>query len=168
MPVLIWGLIFVAAGFLIHVALWRVRPPKRHTRALVLIFLSVLVSGTLGLSMLHGQFYWPYAPIQYLHIALFVIVFSASYIITYSAVEVDSPSLLIIAALWRAGPLGMPASELEQWLSDDLLVKPRLKDMVRDHLATIENDRYFLSSKGRASIRIFIFFRRLLNMSKGG
>lgn len=173
MPVLIWGLAFVSLAFVLHVSLWRIRAPKRQTRALGLIFFGVLAAGLCALYILEERcadcvLIWPHGIAQYLHIALFVTAFTLSYIITYSAVEVDSPSLVIVMQIANAGPDGLETGELYRRLPDSLLVLPRIRDMVRDHLVVVSDGRYFLSPKGHASIRIFVHFRRLLGLSKGG
>ncbi|MCZ7644144.1 MAG: hypothetical protein M5U26_02505 [Planctomycetota bacterium] len=94
--------------------------------------------------------------------------FAAAYIITYSAVEVDSPSLVMIMSVDQAGAEGLPKVDFHRRMNDDVLVRPRLRDMLRDGLAVREDGRYRLTAKGRRSIRVFVLFRRLMRLSKGG
>lgn len=173
MPVLIWGTAIVALAFSLHVAIWRVRRPARQTRALVVLFVACLVVG-LGAARVwahagHGSPLWcPTGWAQYVHVALFVVAMMLAYVITYSAIEADSPSLVMVVAVLDAGPDGLDANDLQRVLSDDVLIRPRVRDLVRDHMVVLDRDVYRLTPKGRRFVRIFILFRALLGAPKGG
>lgn len=145
---------------------WRVQPPRRHTLALVLLFVALgiaplpfgmaLVADTkmeLGL-LAHA-------------LALYTALFAA-YLITYSAIEVDSPSLLIVQKVADAGPSGLASSELRQELGDETLLIPRVEDLVRDRMLEGSPEQYRLTEKGRGFIQIFVFYRSLIRRSLGG
>lgn len=105
---------------------------------------------------------------EYLHIIIFYISLTLAYIATYSAVEVDSPSLLIIMTIAQGGNNGFKKEELTKIIDDDLLVKPRAKDLLDDELVYLDSGKYKLTSKGFLMVNIFNFYRRLLNAQKGG
>lgn len=88
--------------------------------------------------------------------------------ITYSAIEADSPSLVMVMAIANAGPDGMDAREFEATLNDDLLIKPRVADLITDKMAYKEGNRYRLTGKGLLFANIFIYYRMLLRAPKGG
>lgn len=173
MAVLLWGSAASVLGFFLHVLLWRVRVPKRQTRALLLIFCAVLALVLAGLHAVGPSagvlsFPLPVNAEQFVHIALFAFAMALAYTITYSALEADSPSIALVLVIAAAEPQGLEEAEFERRMSDDLLVKPRLEDLVRDGLAVWEEGRYRMTSKGRRFVAIFIFYRGLLGAPKGG
>lgn len=167
MRILAWGLGLFALALLAHLALWRARRPLRHTRALLRIFALVLAGGLLllragadgggrtGLCEL--------APVALLFVSL-----ALAYIVTYTAVQVDSPSLVMVLAVARAGERGVSRAELEAALTDDLLVTPRLDDLVRDEVATCRDGVYRLTGRGLPYLRLIRFWRRLMGLPEQG
>lgn len=169
MNVALLGLGIVALAFGVHVLVWRIRLPRRQTKALLAIFLSALAVG------LCLAAFWPPAQALapddiwgYAHVALFVVAVMAAYTITYTAVEADSPTLVMVMRIRAAGPGGLDRKAFEALLTDELLVLPRLRDMVRDGTATLEGGRYRLTAKGWRFARIFGVYRRLLGGEMGG
>lgn len=164
-------LVFLA--FLIHLIVWRMRLPRKQTRALLLIFFGVLcvalplLPHLAKLCPLLGM-KQPVPIATYLHISLFVISATLAYIITYSAVEVDSPSLLMVLAIDRAGTAGLSIEELHSTMNDALLVEPRIRDLILDGMAQQDGDLYRLTAKGAVMARMFTVQRRLLKSGKGG
>jgi hypothetical protein len=110
----------------------------------------------------------PQGPSELLHVCLFVTAMILAYMITYTALEADSPSLVMTLKLKAAGKSGIPKEEFETFLSDDLIVLPRLKDLLVDKMAYKEGDIYRLTPKGRFMAKLFIFYRLLLGLEKGG
>ena len=173
MPVLIWGVAISVLAFWLHVLIWRVRLPRKQTRALLGLFLGCLAAGLVALWMASrcGSLpflYLPSGPAQYVHVALLVVSFTLGYIITYSALEADSPSLLMVMAITNAGPGGLDHDEFERTMSDDLLIRPRIRDLVRDGMIVSVDGRYRLTPKGRRFVQVFVTFRGLLGAPKGG
>lgn len=174
MAVLIWGVTIVLLSFAVHVALWRMRLPRRQTRALLLIFSACLILSLWSLSIAQGWDGCPrWVPLpmgiaQYVHIAILVAALALAYVTTYSAVEVDSPSLLIVLAIARAGREGLEKARFEQQFSDDVLVRPRIRDLVRDGMVAVDHGRHSITQKGRRFVAIMIAYRTLLGAGKGG
>lgn len=104
----------------------------------------------------------------YLHIALLVVSLALFYITTYSAIEADSPSLVMAMNIAQEGLKGLSKEQLFQTVSDDILIKPRIIDLVNARLIYLDSDRYKITKKGAYFIRIFILYRRLINLPKGG
>lgn len=164
MAILFSTLIIFSLAFLLHFLIWRINlPKKRQTNILLKIFYSVLVFSffilrLLGLNNLR----------DYLHIFLFYTSLVLAYIVTYSAVEVDSPSLLLVNSIAKRGKNGLEERDLEQLMTDSLLVIPRIKDLLNEELVFLDQGNYKLTSKGRAVAKIFLFYRFLLGAGKGG
>jgi hypothetical protein len=162
MNILIYGTAIFFSAFLLHILIWRLRLPKRQTLAILKIFmLSLLIGLSFGIDK-------GLNPFELIHISIFVISLTLAYIITYSGIEADSPSLVMIIAIADKGVEGLPVERFYELMSDSLLVSPRLDDMLRDGLAFIDNDKYILTKKGRLFAQIFINFRALLKIEAIG
>lgn len=172
MKVLFWGFFFFGFAFLLHLIVWRIRLPKRQTKALLLLFLGTLPLG-FGIlwSMQHIlaiEVFVPSSLSEYFHIFLFVLSFTLAYVITYSALEADSPSLVMIMSIAGSGSEGLPKKQFAQQMNDEILVVPRVRDLLRDNMIVIEDGKYKLTLKGLVFVRIFIFYRRMLKLSQKG
>ena len=171
MAVLFWGLACIALAFVVHVAWWRLARPKRQTRALLLLFFGLSAAVTAAAAALG----WPGGgPLvlagvaQVLHVGVFVTAFTLAYVITYSAVEVDSPSLVMVTLVSGAGPEGLPCEAFDAAFTDERLVAARVADLVRDRMLEVVDGRYRMTGKGRRFVRIFIFYRWLMGAGIGG
>ena len=116
MNVLLTGLSLLSIAFFLHLLIWKIYLPQKQTKALLLIFITILSSG-LGFIACNTDVIPFESPWQYVHVTIFYISFTLSYIITYSALEADSPSLVIVNLIHAltsppAGPAGQPIAAL--------------------------------------------------------
>ena len=172
MKILIYSLLILFLAFLEHFIIWRIHLPARQANTILIIFIVNLV-----ICMI---FFWKFPKfeilnilppdklIEFIWISLFVITFTLAYMITYSAIEVDSPSLIIIIMIASAGAMGLSRPELFEVLNDDILVKPRLRDLLTDRMAIIEDGKYKLTSKGKIISTVFIIFRNIADFTGEG
>jgi len=65
-------------------------------------------------------------------------------------------------------PDGLKRSRLYDIINDKSAVETRIKDLLKDRMVYMEEKKYKLTSKGVFLANIFVFFRKLLNTSKGG
>lgn len=173
MRVLLYGLFLFFLSFTLQLIIWKVHLPKRQTKALLLVFFSTMLGGLICIYLFSN-----YTAIlrtfsldfiyEYFHIALFFISLTLAYMITYSAIEADSPSLVMIRAVARAGAEGLDKREFEKTMNNELLIVPRVRDLVTDKMAYMEGDKYRLTLKGVLFASIFIVYRKILNAGKGG
>jgi len=104
----------------------------------------------------------------FLRIALFSGSVFAAYIVSYPAIEADSPSLLIALAVAKAGGNGVSQAELCARFDDANLIYPRLNDLLTDKMAVLEGGKYKITAKGVLLSRIFAAYRDILGAGKGG
>ena len=172
MKILFWGSFLFCLAFLVHLTVWRIRLPKRQTKTLLCIFFGTLLIGLFVLwsakFILQINTLAPDTLSEYLHIFLFVTSFTLAYMITYSALEADSPSLVMIMSIANAGPTGLPQEKFKQLMSDEMLIIPRVRDLLRDNLVYAEGEKYKLTAKGTVFTRIFILYRQMLNIKQKG
>lgn len=160
-------------SFLVQLIVWKIRIPKRQTKVLLGIFFGTLITGLSALTavpyLIPGlAVYAPKHSLEYLHISISFVSLTLAYMITYSAIEADSPSLVMIRAVAKAGSGGLDKKEFEKTMNDDLLVIPRVRDLLNDKMAYIDGDKYRLTPKGFLFARLFVLSRKILNAPKGG
>lgn len=163
MNILYYEVIIFLFAFFCHFFIWRIRLPKKnHTLLLLSIFSGVFIAGVFlkVVSLPKPADYWR---LFLLHSSL-----TLAYIVSYSAIEVDSPSLVILLNIAKSSSGGLSKEGLYGIMSDEMLVIPRITDLVNDKMVLIDKDKYSLSPKGVFFINIFIFFRGLLKAPKGG
>lgn len=160
MHVLSCGLIFFSIAFILHFIIWKIRIPRRQTNALFAIFFGICILG-IFLFAKSGFF-------ESLYIFVLFSSLTLAYIITYSAIEVDSPSLSLVTAFDNNAKAGLSREDISKFMTDSKLVIPRISDLVRDKLVYSDSGKFKLTAKGKNFIRIFILYRRLLGAQKGG
>lgn len=167
------GLLAFLVGFGAHLVRWRLAPPADSGRVLVLtmvvgVVATVVIAATLarfvpGLARLA-----PAGVIGLLHALLVGLALAAAYVMTYPAIEVESPTLEIVKAVARHEPQGLPAAALYRVLDDNMLVVPRMQELLDEKLAVLEGGRYRLTARGRSLARLFSAWRHLLGAAMGG
>jgi len=174
MIVLAWGTFLLLAAFIFHLIVWRIRLPQKHTRTLAIIFYGTFLAWCLlvwGWSTI-GVAWEPYFPSrlsEYVHILLYYCAVTFVYIGVYTLFEVDSPSLLIIDRISEAETEGLAQDKLYDSLGDNILVVPRINDLVRDEMAVLENGKYKITSKGTIMVQTLLFHRKIMKADhKGG
>lgn len=173
MNVFVPGIFLFCLSLISHIIVWKIYLPKRQTKVILQIFFGVLVVGLFVFwavphAVLALGLYAPEGFLEYLHISLFFISLTLAYMITYSAIEVDSPSLVMVITVAKAGIDGLDKEEFEKMMTDDFLVVPRVRDLVNDKMVYTDAYGYKLTAKGFLMARLFVLYRRLLNAQKGG
>ncbi len=174
MVVLVYCLILFLTAFVVHVFIWKVRLPKNHSKILLAIFLTVLALGMAAIAFFGKRMAQAGIPVpdrgnDELQLAVCYISVMLAYVVTYSGIEVDSPSLVMVLEIHRAGPGGLAEDAFEKAMDNDRLVIPRLNDLLKGELASLEDGIYRLTAKGRRIARLFCFYRRVLGKEhKGG
>jgi len=102
----------------------------------------------------------------YLHVCFFYVSVVLVYIVTYPAIEVDSPSLVIIMSVAHARADGLAKDKLYTLLTNDVLVKPRVDDLIFEDMLTLDGDRLRITKKGSMFIRIFVMYRKIMNLNQ--
>jgi len=173
MKTFLWSLVAFCTPFFVHLVIWRISLPRRQTRALQYLFFGALFIMLPAIWEVlcvvpSLRYLVPVRVAEYLHIFVFSTSLILAYIITYSAIEADSPSLLIVREVADAGRDGLKEEKLKAELNNDFLIEPRLRDLIVDKMVYVHGDKYRLTSKGFLIAKIFVLSRKLLNAPKGG
>ena len=173
MAVLVYGSLLFGLAFVLHVVCWRIRLPKRQIKVLLLIFFGFLCVGSFilqryALKISIFGLHPPSDVSEYFQFAIYFISLTLAYMITYSAIEADSPSLLIVMKISDAGKSGLSKEVLGRDMDDKVLIEPRIKDLLIDKMAEMREEKYLLTKKGLLMARLFKFYRDLMRANKGG
>lgn len=159
---LLTAAVFVAA-LVVHLVLWRIRMPRHHTSALLVIFAVVFLLAIPVL--LTAVPMWP----DRMRMALLYLGASLCYVITYSAIEGDSPTLSLMRLLDRNGAGGMPKADVDHFLAERPFVKARLAALILSGHVREEGGHYRLAGPPSLPFRVILGFRKLYGpIAKGG
>ncbi|MBI4349904.1 MAG: hypothetical protein HY550_00550 [Elusimicrobia bacterium] len=172
MKTLFWGNLVFFFFFLLHFIVWKIKLPARQTRGLLLVLFGGLAASLAAFGLFPSLSLLgvpaPAGLPENLAVALYVSSLILAYMITYSAIEADSPTLVMIRTIADAGEDGMAKEDLLAALNNGVLIEPRLRDLLTDRMAALVGGKYALTPKGRLFARLFTAHRRLLGLGKGG
>ena len=147
--------------FLIHILVWRIIAPKEKVKWLFFIFLG---TSTIIIALLYLypniNAYFSIKSVDLIYLLIFNITLTLVYIASYTAIEKDSPTLYIAIILFLSRN-GANKEYLSKFISDDLFIIPRLKDLQDKDFIFQDGDRYFISNKGTIFLRYISFVQKL-------
>lgn len=156
------GALFIA--WIVHLAIWRWRLPKGQLKALLVIFAVVwtiaallVLTGFVGF----GSFAAGWL-VGFLYFCLIYWSAAFCYIITYSAMEGDSPTLSLTRHLHRRGEEGVSHDEVEEFFRQRPFVGARVKALVTDNIFVEEEGGYRLSPCSYVFFRVILGYRRVV------
>jgi hypothetical protein len=163
MKILLTTSTLLVIAWISHLVIWRIRLPRHQTRTLLLTFATVFAFWLITLAS------YPTPLIDALQISLLYISVSFCYVITYSAVEGDSPTLSLVNLLAEKKDEGLPIDEIDEFVLQRPFVKARLAALIHSGLIRKENDLYIISGRPSLAFRIILGFRKLYGpITKGG
>lgn len=161
MAVFLSAAILLAIAFALHLIWWRLKVPRRQPLALLVLFPTVAVCGFAAIyatSLFPGELPLP-------RLLLAVLLFGSVgvvYLILFSAMQEDSPSLTLIRLISEAGPRGIHRHELLQAAKGHSYVKARIDMMISDGMAVETATGLHLASQGLWLSSVVLFYRKLL------
>ena len=169
MKVFTFGLGLFILSLIIQVIILRIHIPKRQMAFLFNLFIVILV---LGIS---GNFFLKYSDIvsgsrllsipETMHVILFFVSMVLAYLLAYSAVEADSPSLLITMTIYKTGSEGIGEEKLMKTLDMDRFFESRISRLVEDKMIELKDGKYRVAPKGRLAMNIVIGYRKIMGGS---
>ncbi|MFH1867873.1 MAG: hypothetical protein ABH843_02775 [Candidatus Omnitrophota bacterium] len=173
MSILPYGLVIFFLAIFFHFIIWRLSLPKRNqSTVLLVIFYGAFIISVFILKKFPGLSAFdtsnPQALSDHIHLFIFFSSLTFSYIISYSAIGADSPSMNMVLKIARSAPDGLERDKIAEMMTDDYLIKPRLKELINNKMVYMINDVYRISKLGELFVKIFVYYRDLLNLPKGG
>ena len=163
----------VVAGFAflalvaLQVVFWRIRGGRGHYLALVGVAAFVFIGMTGVFAALRvGSLF------DYLNAVLLYGALALAYMVTYSALQADSPTFAILREIGHAPAQGCSLEWLHLVFNNERLIVPRLDDLVAGGLADwwwpSAGERYVLTRRGALLAQLYVTYRQLLWLEKGG
>jgi hypothetical protein len=164
MNALLFGTGLAALAFFIHVVLWRVRVPRGEWRALVLVFtvIAVLAFSAVLISPRVARF--GMSTPRLILAGLLFGGFGIVYLILFSALESDSPTLTMLQLVWQQRRSGITEGELADRSAERAYAQMRLQQMLRDGLAEQVGSRILATRRGRRVTLIVLAYCRILGV----
>jgi hypothetical protein len=160
------ALFFASSAFVValicHWIYWRIALPKTQLKTLLFVFLVVFVAAipvSVGLSKFLADM--PYI-VSLLYFVLIYWAAALCYVITYSAMEGDSPTLSLTRHLHRKGGAGISHEEVEEFFRQRPFVRARVKALVTDNIFIEESGGYRLASGKYLFFRLILGYRRVV------
>ncbi len=153
--------VLLSVLFAVHLVWWRVRLPRRQRAVLLLLFLvggailaplAAWVVGAVGLE--------PLSWVQWLNAALAVVSVALAYVVTYSALEADSPTLSLIRRVAQSGEAGLDLGQLVDFMNERPFVAARLSALFDEGMLIERDGRYFLAEHPYTLFRLVLFHRK--------
>lgn len=159
-------------SFFIHIAIWRAGKPISHMASLATIFvfvpLFIFTALVIGGHVFHSPSSWFVRnPFNISYVFIWHLALSAIYIMSYPAIQAESPSLVIILAIEDSMPRGLNTRQIEDIFPPDALIKDRFDDLLAERFIQQAEAGYTLTTKGRILSAIFTTYRQLLALPIG-
>ncbi len=161
--VLVIAVALLSLSFATHLFLWRCKVPKHATSTLLLIFFIVPLIFCL---ITNAATMLPLFDI--LRLALLYFGCTLVYIILYSAIEQQSPTLSIIFCIKNHGITGCSDDALIQYLSADNVIKERLYLMNKEGWLKDSDKGWQLTKKGHRIAHLFDYTANIFCLGYGG
>lgn len=158
--------ITLAVVFVSHVIMWRIRLPEKPLKLLLYMFLISLAAALLihfkienslikrGLPHLDG-------PADYLAVIVLYLPIALAYIIGYTTLQVDSPTLSLIWEMHRCGNKGMSAGDIARFCDERPFVRDRLDALLEQGVVIRRDDRLFAANRLLPMFRVVLSYRSL-------
>lgn len=167
MTVLLTGIGLLFLSFCAQLVLWCIFIPRRQIRALlVLFFLTPLT--VIGVLKITGTpiVLATLSAAEIVRLAIFYVSCSLTYIVLYSAIEQQSPTLAIVSYVAKR-PHCTDADLVDRFGKGQEL-SHRIELLTRSEFVRDEGRRYRLSPAGRRFATLFDAANRLFGIESGG
>jgi hypothetical protein len=171
MQILIYSISIVAIAIFLHLILLKMQQTAFVNAIVLIIFvfsLTLCAGFIIGALINKTIFFLPGGLWGILQVAIFYIPVMLSYVITYVALEDDSPSMTIVRFVDLSKEKGRSRKEIEQIITNEILILPRINIMLKDGWINYQNRKYQVTKKGRFYNQFFAFGLKLLRITREG
>jgi hypothetical protein len=171
MTIFLFTVLPLAAAFLVHFLWWQIAPPRRQLCNIFLLYLmGFLVAVVAGIVMPQwlvttgSDWWWSMA-----YVAVFYWAVALSYMITYSAMEGDSPTLALVLELRKCGTQGFSRADLEHFFVRRPFLRARLQKLLEDGMLRKDGGGYRLARSSSPAFELILWWRRrILGLNSWG
>jgi hypothetical protein len=165
MYVLLLSTILFAVAFAIHVAIWRTRVPIHQAMTLVIISVTVMA---VGVAVAATEVQSDLPPGRLVLSVMLYCSLILVYLVLFSAVESESPTLTMIELVSRAKKTGVKRETLLAAAAQGSFAATRLHQLLESGLAIKHHDRILPGRRGRFFVDFVLAYRRLLGRASAG
>ena len=163
---------WISAWF-VHLILWHVHLPKAQIKMLLAVFFFGWCAAIVLTTTTNWGFYGSgegIALFGFLYFSLLYWSAALCYVITYSAMEGDSPTLSLARYLHRKGDKGVCHEEVEEFFRQRPFIGARVRALVTDRILIEESNGYRLRSGKYLFFHAILLYRRMVfgRVSSGG
>ena len=167
MTVLLAGMGLLFLSFCAQLVLWRIFIPGRQIRSLLVIFVLVpliavgilqITGSPIVLAMLSAA--------EIVRLAIFYVSCALTYIVLYSAIEEQSPTLRNYFLC--GGKVRCTEADLVDTFGKGRELSQRIELLARSEFVRHEGDRYRLAPAGHRFAKLFDAANRLFGIESGG
>jgi len=163
------GLELLMLAFVAHVIAWRIHLPRRPIRALLCIFAATpLVALPIYFAIEPLPVLTDTSLADALRILLFYVSCSLVYVVLYSAIEAQSPSLAIVSYIASCGSAGCTEADFADHVIDDESISTRIAAMKAGGMIVINDGKCTLTPAGRLWATLFEFAGDIFRLPLGG
>jgi len=167
MTVLLAGIGLLFLSFCAQLVLWRIFIPSRQIRALLVIFVLVpLIAVALLQITGMGDVLATLSAAEIVRLAIFYVSCALTYIVLYSAIEEQSPTLAIISYVAERSQCA--GADLVERFGKGHELSQRIELLARSEFVRQEGDRYRLAPAGHRFAKLFDAANRLFGLESGG
>ncbi len=169
--ILLYGIMFFIICLCFHILIWRWWCPRRKVVVLLLLFTILPLLFIIGYIVMEYLEFLPsiipFTLAEWSAIYLLQFALSFAYILSYPAIEAVSPSLAISLMVGDSNPQGMLHEDLLHVFDEEIVLKPRIQDLIEAELIIETNGYFTVTSRGITFVKCFILLRRLLGLPIG-
>jgi hypothetical protein len=150
-----------AAALVVHLVWWRLKVPHRQSLTLLTLFLT---SAVCGLALIYAtDRLSSQLPVPRLLLAILLFgSLCVVYLILFSTLEADSPSLTLIRLIADAGRRGIHGDELMRAMEQYSYVQIRIDQMITDGMVVETEAGLRLASQGFWLSSLVLLYRKML------
>jgi hypothetical protein len=160
MVVLLSAVILFLIGTLFHVVWWRVRLPSAQTQALLKIYAGVFLVWTVSWGLGRGWL-WIDTLADFFQCGLLYASVMLAYIVTYSAIEAESPTLTVMMIVHNGPETGTPLHLIHSYVEGNPFLNARLKTLLASGALVVEDGMIKLGRPPSTPLQLVMHYRTL-------
>ena len=170
MSVFLAVVLLLGTLFAVHLVWWRVALPRRQRATLLGLFLIGGLALAPVVAFLLGWLgFGDLSVVQSLNVGLAVVAFALAYVVTYSALEADSPTLSLVRYIAAAGAGGVREEELCEFMASRPFVGARLSALVDEGMVHEREGRIHLAEHPYTLFKMVLLHReKVLGLTHHG
>jgi hypothetical protein len=141
------------------ILIWKFKKPQNEYKFSFIIFNLVFVTFFIVNFFLNSIIFYH----DWIHIILLYYSCIFAYLIAYTSIEGESPSIVIASAVYNYKDEGLDLLEIEKKITNEKFIYPRITSLVNNKLVYISENRLKISTKGNFTIK----FMKLVKLYLG-